>query len=144
MSDDNRFRKGEWVGDQWTPSDDDDELPAAPRGPGLSAGDRELLTLAARALGAQFVDVEHEGYGNLHFEDGRVVNAWNPLAFSGDAFELQVSLRLTVAVMGTEACIHYGGKEPIYEKGVENGSSLAAATRRAITRTAAEIGTSNG
>jgi hypothetical protein len=139
----NNFRKGEWSGDQWTPSDDDGDLPAVPRGPGLSPEDRELLELAARALGARFEEVEHEGYGNLHFEDGRVINAWNPLAFGGDAFELAVSLELDVMPFGAweeglpSAMVRNGGE--LYELEQHAGNAVRA-TSRAITRLAAQIG----
>lgn len=94
MSDDKQFRKVEWSGDQYNPADDDlDELPAPPRKE-IAPDDHELLALAARALNADFVETEGEEYGALNFPDGSVVHAWNPLLFSGDAFELGVRLGL--------------------------------------------------
>jgi hypothetical protein len=120
--------------------DDLDELPAPPR-KDIPPADRELLELAARALGARFEEVDGEGYGNLHFDDGRVVNAWNPLQFSGDALELAVRLHILVDPDGAQYAIatatgkRIGGlvDEP------HNGDPLSA-TRRAVTRAAAEIG----
>lgn len=72
--------------------DDLDELPARPRKE-IPAADRELLGLAARALGAVRVeDVEGENWVNLHFADGSTIYHWNPLQFYGDTFELAVRL----------------------------------------------------
>lgn len=69
-----------------------DELPAPPR-IDIPEADRELLELAARAMGAvRFEEIDGEGYGNLHFPDGSVNHAWNPLKFEGDAFDLAVRL----------------------------------------------------
>lgn len=112
--------------------DDLDELPAPPR-KDIAPADLELLTLAARALGARFEEVDGEGYGNLHFEDGRVVNAWNPLVFYGDTFELAVSLDMTL----------YLDQGRAFAEGVEGqaeGPDRRAANARAVTLAAAEIG----
>lgn len=123
--------------------DDDtvDELPARPRKI-IPAADRELLELAARALGAQFEEVDGEGYGNLFFEDGSVVYSWNSLMFSGDAFELGVELGIqttpgTYLDQTATAYTPYGveAKEP-----VSYAQDMVSATRRAITRAAAELG----
>lgn len=113
-----------------------DELPAPPRKT-IPAADRELLELAARAIGARFEEVDGEGYGNLHFEDGSTVYAWNPFVHSDDAFNLQVRLRFGVTVFGADVRVDYGQGKSLYENG---GSDLYAATRRAVTRAAAEIG----
>lgn len=125
-------------------NDDDfdyvDELPAPPR-KDIPAADRELLELAARALGARFEEVDGEGYGNLHFEDGSGVNAWNPLQFSGDALELAV--RLVISVWRRAPDDDYvdahaaGAKHGCIER-LEPDPT--AATRRAVVRAAAEIG----
>lgn len=116
-----------------TPSDDDtvDELPAPPRKE-IAQADLELLTLAAHALGATFEEVAGQGYGNLHFDEGRVVHAWNSLAFSGDAFELGVRLQL---FEGDPKFLWYLADEQGREGAVPVG-----AARRAATRAAAEIG----
>jgi hypothetical protein len=127
--------------------DDDtvDELPAAPRKM-IPEADRELLELAARALGAVRVeDVDGEEWLILHFADGTEVHGWNSLLFSGDAFELQVKLDLCVSQWPrhTPPDVMVG-----YRKGENDGANLTeeygtdpvAATRRAVTRAAAEIG----
>jgi hypothetical protein len=115
--------------------DDLDELPAPPRRD-ITSADLELLTLAARALGATFEEVDGEGYGNLHFDDGEVIHAWNPLVHSDDAFNLAVRLRITPHINGnlTEAeCVQGFCTEPHFD-------DAYAATRRAVTRAAAEVG----
>lgn len=119
-----------------------DELPAGPRKE-IPAADRELLELAARALGAQFEEVDGEGYGSLHFPDGTVEYAWNPLQFYGDTFELAVRLELDVMPAGAweeglpSAMVRDGAELLVLE--AHNGNATAA-TARAVTRAAAEIG----
>ena len=144
MTEENTFRRVQWDGDEPLPSDDDgqDGMPLQPpRGPGLSAEDLELLTLAARALGARFEEVDGEGYGNLHFEDDTVVNAWNPLVFSGDAFDLQVTLDLSFQSYPSwdrAQVWHPANPESVPEE--PYAGDRKAAARRAVTRAAAEIG----
>jgi hypothetical protein len=116
--------------------DDLDELPAPPRR-SLPPEDRALLELAARAIGCvRFEEVEGEEYANLHFIDGAVMHAWNPLTFSGDALELAVSLRITPHIDGNltdaESSIGFCTEAHL-------GNPIGA-TRRAITGAAAEIG----
>lgn len=113
--------------------DDLDELPAPPRKDILEA-DRLLLELVARALGATFEEVDGEGYGNLHFADGLIAHAWNPLQFSGDALELAVKLDMNIEISGgySYACTLGNCSE-------RHGDDPTAATRRAIVRAAAEI-----
>jgi len=137
--DDNKFRKVEWSGDQYSPADDDlDELPAPPAR-SLAPDDLALLKLAALAIGCvRFEEVEGEEYANLHFIDGAVAWSWNPLTFSGDAFELMVTLDIHVHGRGNTRYAE-GDFGPHSEEAV-NGDNLAA-TRRAIVRVAAEIGT---
>lgn len=93
--DDNAFKRVNWNSDGQQLSDDDEHgMPLQPpHGPGLSTDDLELLTLAARAIGA--VQVEHvdgEQWVNLHFADGSVVYGWNPKRHSDDALDLSVRL----------------------------------------------------
>lgn len=119
--------------------DDDtvDELPARPRQV-IPAADRELLELAARALGAVRVeDVEGELWLNLHFADGTVTHGWNPLLFYGDTFELGAKLNLFDQhpdfsyTLAEELGPTAEGRDPI------------AATARAVSRAAAQIGKDN-
>jgi hypothetical protein len=115
-----------------------DELPLPPRKEILPA-DRELLELAARALGATFHEVDGEGYGNLHFGDGSIVYAWNSLVHSDDAFNLSVKRRLDVVHNQDDVVVKDGHVELAR---VDYGDDDAAATRRAVTCAAAEIGKS--
>ena len=135
---DNKFQKVEWSGDQYSPADDDlDELPAPPAR-SLSDDDLALLKLAALAIGCALLEeVEGEEYVNLHFADGSAAWSWNPLAFSGDAFDLMVTLDIDVHGRGNTRYAE-GDFGPHSEEAV-NGDKLAA-TRRAIVRAAAEIG----
>lgn len=116
--------------------DDLDELPAAPR-VDIPAADLVLLEQAARAIGAVRVEVvDGEGYVNLHFIDGAVMHAWNPLEFSGDAFDLAVRLRLEVYIHEHDTRAVSGDLASAIE---QHGEDAGAATRRAITRVAGEI-----
>jgi hypothetical protein len=109
-----------------------DELPARPHKT-IPAADRELLELAARALGAVRVeDVEGENWLNLHFEDGSTWYGWNPLLFYGDTFELAVKLKL--GPVADEVWAITGSSISEYER------DPVAATARAVVRAAAEIG----
>jgi hypothetical protein len=124
------------------PYDDEDtvdELPAVPRKE-IPAADLELLELAARALGAEFREVDGEGYGNLHFADGEVVPAWNPKQFSGDSFELAAALELDVmhrVVGGRRIEVLAAGGTLL--KHFYEGETVAA-MRDAVLIGAAEIG----
>jgi hypothetical protein len=104
--------------------------------------DRELLEAAAKAAGIEVriyhdmvvergtdcVCVDHRGF------------KWNPLTYSGDAFELAVKLRLTLNCSYDEVAIcgqEFTQRQVFIER---NGEDPLAATRRAIVRAAAEIG----
>lgn len=116
--------------------DDLDELPAPPRKE-IPPADFELLVLAARAINADFEEVEGEGYGNLHFPGGSTAHGWNPLQFSDDAFELAVRLNLHVLRYENMATVR-----PLSAKWVcdeRDDGNPSAATRRAVVRAAAEI-----
>ena len=96
--------------------------------------DRELLELAARAAGLAGNYYNGDRTMAAHFatldNEGRIIK-WNPLSSDGDALRLAVRLRIPV--------------NPVYEwvGPWDCGGTLQcpyAATRRAITRAAAEIG----
>lgn len=102
--------------------------------------DRELLELAAKAIGYEF-QFNLANAGQL-FKEGEYVKFWNPLTDDGDALRLAVKVGinfqneskacwvkwpLELSLNGT---IHY---EP-------HNTDPYAATRRAIVRAAAEIG----
>jgi len=99
--------------------------------------DLALLERAARAIGAVRVEVvDGEGYVNLHFAGGSVVHSWNPLMFSGDAFDLAVRLRLEVHIHEQDTTAMTADLKLANEP---HGDDAGAATRRAITRVAGEI-----
>lgn len=119
--------------------DDLDELPPRPRKE-IPAADRDLLELAARTLGAVHVeDVEGEQWVNLHFADGSTVFHWNPLVHSDDTFNLGVDLKLGIAhlVVGGRRVEVFLPNGCLVHEFYENDGRDA--TRRAVTRAAAEI-----
>ena len=84
--------------------------------------DRELLELAAKAAGGGFV-----------------IGYWNPLTDDGDALRLAVKLRLEVDIGHSGIATRTpNGIKMLMSAGEEPDAN--AATRRAIVRTAAEIG----
>jgi hypothetical protein len=98
--------------------------------------DRELLELAAKAADIELwhEDVFTKGLTQKISQSG--ILCWNPLTDDGDALRLAVKLRIRYAGMGERACAFIGLRE-FWE---DEGSDPYAATRRAITRAAAEIG----
>jgi len=106
--------------------------------------DRELLELAARAVGAKayewLVGPEWE-LGDavfvVNFGNGR--EAWNPLDNDGDALRLAVNLRLTVKIEDHEIEV-FNWEGCLVSTGMFGGDDYEAATRCAIVRAAAEIG----
>lgn len=91
--------------------------------------DRELLELAARALGGEYR--EHP-LGNMYLAYPPYWNGhpWNPLTDDGDALRLAVKLNL-IGALSDEHAIGAAGMH------IEDPY---AATRHAIVRAAAEIG----
>jgi hypothetical protein len=139
-TDENTFKKVEWTGDQWDPSDDDDTdgLPLRPHGAGIAEADLELLTLAARAIGAVQVEVvEGEAWVNLHFDNGPPVYSWNPLLHGDDTFNLATDTHMQITQRVDEVRIGHRSLPALYEP---VGEDRRSATRRAVTRAAAEIG----
>ncbi|WP_186157916.1 hypothetical protein [Burkholderia gladioli] len=103
--------------------------------------DRKLLELAAKAAGAEWSDYSDRTSNHWHIEraDG-VWREWNPLTDDGDALRLAVKLRIDIDHLDTGlSAVH---RRTRYYPGVVEtyGSDECAATRRAITRAAAEIG----
>lgn len=109
--------------------------------------DRELLELAAKAAG-----IEHQGYSGCisvdvrHPRDGepglRLKNydPWNPLIDDGDALRLAIKLKLNIYHDSNLADVH-GEMHGLDIYATEShGQDPDEATRRAITRAAAEIG----
>lgn len=120
--------------------------------------DRELLELAAKAAGIKLLKVEI--YPNGFTEAVREGfnpnggNIWNPLTDDGDALRLAVKLRLDIE-HGSEldndryVYVSRNGIELVRDavgcwEDIEDEDHRAAATRRAITLAAAEIGKNMG
>ena len=103
--------------------------------------DRELLELAAKAAGIRIDSWGEPDYyshrdGEVAFTD---VGEWNPLTDDGDALRLAVQLDLCIGPnFDIDRAVVFGGSgENITE--LHAGNKLTA-TRRAIVRAAAEIG----
>ena len=108
----------------------------------IPADELELLTLAARALGAEFEEVDGERYGNLRFEDGSITYAWNSLVHSDDTFNLAADLELDIMhrVVGGRRVEVLAAAGPLIREFYKDDRK--AAIRLAVTRAAAEIGKS--
>jgi len=113
--------------------------------------DRELLELAAKAAG---IRLHVWGTPNCeNFADLDTGNRWNPLRDDGDALRLAVQCGLEVSFVDDEpgregldirACVGFPAStdRPCRIKYVfeDHRGDIFAATRRAIVRAAAEIG----
>jgi hypothetical protein len=89
----------------------------------------ELLELAAKACGLE------EAKMRIEF------NQWNPLTDDDDALRLAVKLRMVLDTSTGDAIhVQYPFGTNYYPLCEEGDSDPYAATRRAITRAAAEIG----
>jgi hypothetical protein len=99
--------------------------------------DRELIELAARAAGIE-LSWELGGY-IAQVDDWSPRFRWNPLTSDADAFRLAVKLGITAHMYTTcvSAKRHRGDGVNAEE---DYSQDPYAATRRAITRAAAEIG----
>ena len=97
--------------------------------------DRELLELAAKAIGLEVIC--HASYPNGGAYVKGMEDDWNPLTDSGDALRLAVKLELQLDLRHSFHTVRvYGAAEGRID---ESGDPLAA-TRRAIVRAAAAIG----
>ena len=98
--------------------------------------DKELIELAAKAAGLHVKVASNSGRGlKVHGN----CNWWNPLTDDGDALRLAVRLDMHIALFGgaMESRVLADGDDWSVE-GWECGKEEA--TRRAITRAAAQIG----
>ena len=101
--------------------------------------DRELLELAAKAASQPggWIENEYEGWGFWQKPGG---GEWNPLTDDGDAFRLAVELGMAVYT-GENWARAQIPNEPVFEEFAhEDFQDIFAATRKVITRAAAEIG----
>lgn len=95
--------------------------------------DRELIELAAKAAGYDYMPAN-----SVIVVDG-IPGNWNPLESDADAFRLAVRLKLLVDVNESSTDAADGDiSHEAFE--VQHGDDPYAATRRAITLAAAEIG----
>lgn len=122
--------------------------------------DRTLLEMAAKAHGSVLFH-KFMNYAILqtgHEKDGDPVVPWDPLNDDGDALRLLVKLRFGItdiaprdapeiaeappsaALWGMVEIWRESDEDPIYIEWYKAGSDRFAATRRAIVRAAAEIG----
>lgn len=97
--------------------------------------DKELIKLAAKAAG-----ISKQWDGSL-VDKENPNRVWNPLTDDGDALRLAVTLGFVIDRNPAGTIIYAGlWDSPKWEGvDVENGNSIAA-TRRAITSAAAQIG----
>jgi len=101
--------------------------------------DRELLELAAKAAGIKLRWWDNSRNGLRVCNDtGSVCKRlhWNPIEDDRDALRLAVKLGLSVRIATKAGFTWVNG----FEGSTPHGNDPYAATRRAITRAAAEIG----
>lgn len=113
--------------------------------------DRELLELAAKAVGLSNFEYVEDGEG-CYFDcgyDGPMTGLsikyeyriWNPLDDDGDSLRLAVKLGLNVIYHETVRIVDCNGQFESLDSTLYNTDPYAA-TRRAIVRAAAEVGRS--
>lgn len=109
--------------------------------------DRELLELAAKAVGYQPWGSDCEGYP-IFVVDSMPID-WNPLQYDGDALRLAVKLGLTLRLNQFDEWTQvfagdcYARTTPAVSEHIgrtREEQTIEQATRRAIVRAAAEIG----
>lgn len=101
--------------------------------------DRELLELAAKASGADWV-AEEDGRFEILSEIGGVSGYWNPLTDDGDALRLAVKLGLQVDCSDGSTAVFFDPSWADKFLACEaHESDPYAATRRAIVRAAAAL-----
>ena len=100
--------------------------------------DRELLELAAKAAGIEY-DFCRPELGGCQIRKGLVSGFWNSLTDDGDAQRLAVKLRICSGPnLQGDLAVAFHDDGPSMTEPYEPDPN--AATRRAITRAAAEIG----
>jgi hypothetical protein len=101
--------------------------------------DRKMLELAAKAAGIRLEwDGDPRDWQPMYYE-GKTYHVWNPLTNDGDAFRLEVKLKLNIEFgeRNQHEWPHIVWVAPCFEP---LRSDPYADTRRAIVRAAAEIG----
>lgn len=113
--------------------------------------DRELLELAAKAAGIDHPGGEHSLYSDGRLWDCKELRWWNPITDDGDALRLAVKLHMSIHYeiqrfdrQDVEIVeVHHSHDVDLGScqcVAMATGEDAGAATRRAITRAAAEIG----
>jgi len=100
--------------------------------------DRELLELAAKAVGIEHPGGEHCLNGPALW-DCKSLKWWRPLTDDGDALRLAVKLGMDIFCSKNESLTMIGGTD-INCHELDYSDDHGKATRRAIVRAAAEIG----
>ena len=108
----------------------------------MTDNDKELLMLAAKAIGCTLRQSAFDRKTLILIEAGNERRVWSPLEDDGDALRLLNSLRLTVYHCDLSVVIKHKqySWEWMGEMINEEHGDRNAATRRAIVRAAAEIG----
>ncbi len=100
--------------------------------------DRELLELAAKALGCDFWH-NAETFSDWISHPACAPIKWNPLTDDGDALRLAVDLGIRMD-FAKDWTVAYSGSCASEQFSERHEDGAYAATRRAIVRAAAEIG----
>lgn len=109
--------------------------------------DRELLEATAKAAGIEIVEwrgsaMTDGGFGAMLTRTGTGSRTWwNPLTDDGDAFRLAVKLKLDIRFQPEDDMyVDAGHCDAWTVYLIDTGGDLGAATRRAIVKAAAAIG----
>ena len=103
--------------------------------------DRELLELAAKAIGIEYFGTGYLIGGGMYLcTKGSQLGMWCPLTDDGDALRLAVKLGMTVLIHRDMALAESGARAFQAREKATPDYSIETATRRAIVRAAAEIG----
>ena len=98
--------------------------------------DRELLELAATAAGYEYTQWAPLLHPKVNWGVCTIDGLWNPLTDDGDALRLAVTLGMLFTYMHDR----FDMFQKFYREELDNDLKPSEATRRAIVRTAAEIG----
>jgi hypothetical protein len=109
------------------------------------SGDRELLELAAKAMGYRCCHHLTDGGWYVRDDVRNVGLDWNPLSDDADALRLAVKVKVHPQPYDILCAAYVAGAAmddivEFYKKSPEDIGDPCAATRRAIVRAAAEIG----
>jgi hypothetical protein len=107
--------------------------------------DRELLELAAKAAGiTEYTYCELVGNSPALYCRQSPLGIWAPLTDDGDSLRLAVKLRITITYQGAAtSCFTVNDDGTSAAESIQPHDDPATATRRAIVRAAAEIGTTS-